>query len=91
MAAIKGEVESVSQLMKKAKEFGLSESAFREWPVFFEVREMEGFKEAYENVFGLPYSPSRKKRDAFSEFMNHLPRDDKLIEGEVIQKSEKVD
>jgi hypothetical protein len=81
VAAIRGEVEAVSGLMKKAKDFGLPESAFREWPVFFEVRESEEFKRSYEGVFGLPYSPSRKKRDAFSELIVNLPVDGKIVEG----------
>jgi hypothetical protein len=73
VAAIRGEVGGVVSLMKRAKDFGMSESAFREWPVFFEVRESEEFKSTYEAIFGLPYSPKPKKRDAFSEFLNHLP------------------
>ena len=73
VAAVKGDVDEV---IKSVREFGikgaLSEANYREWPAFFHVREDAKFSQCYEEVFGIPYRPSRKNRDSLTEIFANL-------------------
>lgn len=73
VAAVRGDLDSVEKLMK---EFGsnriMRESYYREWPVFFHVRDDSRFLTAYEEVFGIPFRPSPKRRNSMSEIFANI-------------------
>jgi hypothetical protein len=73
VAALRDDVDDVVRLMKAG--VGLRDTAYREWPVFFHVREETKFKDAYQDVFGLPYEAAPKQRDAVSEIMKYVNAD----------------
>lgn len=73
VAAVRGDLDAVEKLMK---EFGsnrtMRESYYREWPVFFHVRDDLRFLTAYEEVFGIPFRPSPKRRNSMSEIFANI-------------------
>lgn len=55
--SLRGKVDEVLELMPKVKESNLVRAqAFREWPVFRELRTLAAFREKFEAVFGEPLS-----------------------------------
>ncbi|RWO87101.1 hypothetical protein [Mesorhizobium sp.] len=63
IAAVKGDVERVIELMKKTgKDCEIGENAYEEWPVFFHVRDHDNFAPAFESVFGRKFTPKAKER-----------------------------
>jgi hypothetical protein len=73
IAAVKGEVDKVVQLMHKiGKSKDVGEAAYREWPAFFHVRTDPKFIAAYEEIFGVLYRPSAKLSDAWNDIVANL-------------------
>jgi hypothetical protein len=63
IAAVRGDSDKVIELMRKCgKDCEIGEHAYEEWPVFYHVRDHEGFATAFESVFGRKFTPKAKER-----------------------------
>ena len=90
VAAVRGDVDAVVGFMKKIGPNGpLSEASYREWPVFFHVRDDKKFIETYVKVFGIPYRASSARRDAMTEIRQNLKKEVKseLVEVKKLPKA----
>jgi hypothetical protein len=77
VAAVMGKGEDVAKMMKKMGNGGqIDEEDFRQWPVFFHVREQEVFRQAYEEVFLVPYKPTPLKRTTIANYLQYLTAED---------------
>jgi hypothetical protein len=69
VASVRGEVETVLRLMKVVSQDKVGAFAYENWPVFYKVRENEGFGKTFLEMFGRPYSPAAEDRHSFLELM----------------------
>jgi hypothetical protein len=55
--------------MKVVSQDKVGAFAYENWPVFYKVRENEGFGKTFLEMFGRPYSPAAEDRHSFLELM----------------------
>lgn len=73
VAAVKGNVEEVIELMKRIGWQGdVDAHEYQEWPVFYGVREDQRFTNAFKSVFGVEYVPSAKKQAGLAQVMEWI-------------------
>jgi hypothetical protein len=70
VAAVKGDVDEVVELMKKIGSQGdVGAQEYQEWPVFYGVREDPRFTESFKSIFGVEYVPSSKRQAGLAQVM----------------------
>jgi hypothetical protein len=94
VAAVKGEVDEVCELMKRIGSEGeVTAQDYRGWPVFYGVRENPKFIAAFKTLFGIEYVAAAKAQAGVGqviEWMRKLPddetKDEEMEEDEQIEE-----
>jgi hypothetical protein len=92
VAAVKGDVDQVVELMQKMGKHGDMPAAnYQQWPVFYTVRDDPRFMQSFKSVFGLDYVPSSRGQAGLPQVLEWIKQRKEELEAESEENPELID